>query len=312
MLLKKEAQFFLTDESEDSALMPFDVEDDLVVLEDSDTPNDNVFEVKEESKEEEDKKDVDIKIVDPEVVVFEFEGALPGAPEAIEDPVLEVVEEEEKEAPKESKKKNDKWDWESKGATGFFEWVKEMFNKVPSHTGYDSAGLERAVSFLEKLDEEISRAMKSDLDGELDAHKIAEIRNRIDDGLEKLLDRLDKVKKNTKSKRRKKRSSLDQNEIVKEGQKITGVQGPFITVSMLIAGIVRTCINAEVSAGHDIEDSFNKLAKKYDLSDRERFEAINLLFDMGYPMRIDRGLIDEENTDQRSSENFDWAQQFNA
>ena len=147
-------------------------------------------------------------------IVIEDLGAVPGAENA---GPLEVVEqpepqhEEAKVDDNEAKKskKDPKWDWESRGAHGFIAWVKERCDDVPKHSGMDTAGLERAASYLEKLDNEISRAMRMDLDGELDANQIEKVRAMIDDGVARLHDRLDKVKKHKKNSRKKKTTTAD-------------------------------------------------------------------------------------------------------
>lgn len=247
-----------------------------------------------------------------EIVIEE----LPGAPKGTRDPepVLEVSEEDskDKEDPDQNdakkSKKNEKWDWESHGSEGFITWIKARIDDVPKHSGYDSAGLERAVSYLEKLDNEISRAMRLDLDGELDANKIESVRSQIDEGLSRLHDRIDKVKKNTKNKRKKK-ADFDVT-LVKEAQKVTGVQGVFVTVPLLISRIARVCINGMVSAGHDIEDMYSRQVKKYKLNDREQAEVMQLLADMGYTLRQDRGYLPDEEVDTTSSDNFDWAANY--
>lgn len=242
-------------------------------------------------------------------------GSLPGAPEGTKDPqeepVLEVTDDaQEVEDANDAKKpkKNEKWDWESHGPHGFVAWVKGRIDDVPKHSGYDSAGLERAMSYLEKLDSEISKAMRLDLDGELDANKIEEVRSKIDEGLSKLHDRLDKVRKSTKG-RRKKKSEAEYS-LVKEGQKITGVQGVYITVPLLISGIGRICINGMISAGHDIESTYAEQVKKWALNEREKAEVRWFLYDMGYPMRGDRGYMPDEEIDSASSDNFDWAANY--
>jgi ElaB/YqjD/DUF883 family membrane-anchored ribosome-binding protein len=247
-----------------------------------------------------------------EIVIEE----LPGAPKGTHDPepILEVSEEDGKdksdldENDAKKPKKNEKWDWEAHGPTGFVAWIKARIDDVPKHSGYDSAGLERAVSYMERLDNEISRAMRLDLDGELDANKIEAVRSQIDDGLSRLHDRLDKVKKHSKS-RRKKKADADYS-LVKEAQKITGVQGIYVTVPLLISRVARVCINGMVSAGHDIEDIYAKQVKKYKLSDREQAETMQLLADMGYPLRQDRGYMPDEDVDFASSDNMDWAANY--
>jgi ElaB/YqjD/DUF883 family membrane-anchored ribosome-binding protein len=236
---------------------------------------------------------------------------LPGAPRGTSDPepLLEVVEEEKKDDENEAKsKKPEKWDWSASGSEGFIHWVKERIDNVPKHSGYDTAGLERAVSYLDKLDSEISKAMRLDVDGDLDANKVEEVRAQIENGISKLHDRLDKVKQ---SKKKPKKKKADQeNSLVKEGQKITGVQGVFVTVPLLISRIARVCINGTVSAGHDIEDLYKRQVAKYKLNDREQAEVQQLLFDMGYPIRQDRGYMADEEVDIASSDNFDWAANY--
>jgi len=244
---------------------------------------------------------------------------LPGAPAGTHDPepLLEVSEDDkekdkgevidENEAKK--SKKPEKWDWESKGPHGFVAWIKARIDDIPKHSGYDSAGLERAVSYMERLDNEISRAMRLDLDGELDANKVEAVRAQIDDGISRLHDRLDKVKKHSKS-RRKKKSEFENEGLIKEAQKITGVQGVYIMVPLLISRIARVCINGMVSAGHDIEDLYARQVKKWKLNDREQAEVMQLLSDMGYPLRQDRGFMPDEDVDIASSDNMDWAANY--
>jgi len=238
-----------------------------------------------------------------EIVVEELPGAPPGTKDP--EPVLEVEEEPEdkKDENDLQPKKPEKWDWATRGSEGFITWVKERIEDVPKHSGLDTAGLERACSYLEKLDSEISKAMRMDLDGELDANKIEDVRSKIDDGLSRLHDRLDKIK-SSKKKSRKKKAEYSES-FVKEAQKITGVSGIVVTVPLLISRIARVCINGTVSAGHDINYIFQNQVKKYKLNDREKAETIQLLHDMGYPVREDRGYFADDDVDTRSSDNFD-------
>jgi hypothetical protein len=168
------------------------------------------------------------------------------------------------------------------------------------------------VAYLEKLDGEISRAMRMDLDGELDANQIEKVRSIIDDGVGRLHDRLDKVKKHKKNSRKKKSTTAEfqgDEFMVKEAQKITGVQGVFVTVDLLTSLIARTCINGMVSAGHDIEDLFTRQSEYYGLNKREKAQVIQLMDDMGYAMRRDRGFPGEE-IHVQDSDNFDWAANY--
>jgi hypothetical protein len=258
--------------------------------------------------------------VDIEIVVEE----LPGAPAGTKDPELEVHEEilhvEDKEDAADAKKskdggKNEKWDWSKHGPHGFVSWVKERLSSVPKHSGYDSAGLERAMAYMERLDNEISKAMRMDLDGELDANKIESVRSELDEGLSRLQSRLDKVKDSKKSSKKRKKSAdyeMDEDGFVKEAQKIIGVSGVYITVPLLISRIARVCINGTVSAGHDIEDLYNRQVKKWSLTEREQAETMQLLFDMGYPLRQDRGFMPDDDLEVSDSDNMDWAANYKA
>ncbi len=258
--------------------------------------------------------------VDIEIVVEE----LPGAPAGTKDPepVIEVAEEplhvSEKEDANDAKKnkdggKGEKWDWAKHGPHGFVAWVQSRISDVPKHSGYDSAGLERAMAFMDRLDNEISKAMRMDLDGELDANKVEKVRADLDDGIARLQARLDKVKETKKSNRKKKKTAeyeVDDEGFLKEAQKITGVQGIFVTVPLLISRIARVCVNGTVSAGHDIEDLYTRQVKKYNLSDREQAEVRQLLWDMGYAMREDRGFFPEDDLEISDSDNMDWAANY--
>jgi ElaB/YqjD/DUF883 family membrane-anchored ribosome-binding protein len=246
--------------------------------------------------------------LDIEIIVED----LPGAPAGTKDPepTLEVVEPEEEKDNNDVKTKSEKWDWSAHGPTGFVAWVKSRMEDVPKHSGYDSAGLERSLAYMEKLDNEISKAMRLDLDGELDANKIEEIRSKIDDGMSRLQSRLDKVKK-TKKSNKKKKAYIEEDGFIKEAQKITGIQGTFVTVPLLISSIGRIIINSMVSAGHDMEDMSAQLVKKYSLNDREQLELRQYLFDSGVAMRVDLGMQPDEEVDT-TVDHFDWVSNYSS
>jgi hypothetical protein len=256
----------------------------------------------------------ELHLSDPEeleIIVTELPGAPNGTklPESKkhEEEVLEVKDEKEDSKPK----KNEKWDWESRGPQGFVVWIKEKLDQVPGHSGVDTAGLQRACAYLEKVDDEISKAMRLDIDGELDANKIEEVRVKIDDGISRLQERLDHIKSVKKGPRKKKSEYLTDG-LVKEAQKITGVQGVFVMVPLLISRIGRIIINGTVSAGHDSEDMFKKLSEKYKLTYREKEELMQYLADSGFPMRQDRGYAAEEALEVSDTDGMDWAANYHA
>jgi hypothetical protein len=293
----------------------------IVQPQSTEVPEENTIEVVDTEEPTSSDKVIPLEVSTDEIndvpieVEIKLEGDLPGALFSPE--ILEVHDEEKPievedsnkidENDTKKSKKNEKWDWESRGHEGFLTWIKERFDSVPKHSGYDSAGLERAVAYLEKLDSEISKAMRLDVDGNLDANKIEDIRSKIEDGIEKLTDRLNTIKKKNK---KTKKADEDFSGFVKDAQKIVGVKGTYVTVPLLISGIARVCINGTVSAGHDITELFDELTKKYKLNDREKSEVKWLLFDMGYPLRGDRGFMPDEEYDTSSSDNFDFAANY--
>ena len=311
MVLQSKAQFnpeeVLMVEDQDDGLIPAQI-----VLTPMSAPMQFPIEVVEDTQPEV------MEVTEPgEVeIVIEDLGSIPGLMgdlDPAKEQLLEVVEEPEKDTKKndsndaKAKAPKDQWDWEAKGHEGFLEWVKERFSGVPKHTGYDSSGLERAVSYLEKLDNEISKAMRLDLDGKLDANKIEDIRSKIEDGIDRLYDRIDRIKKKPK---KKKADFIDDGTMIKKAG-TPAPKGIYIMAPLFISCIARTLINGNISAGHDLEDMFKKLSTKYKLNDREKMETIQLLSDMGYYLRLDRGLIDED-VDTTSSDNFDWAANYKA
>jgi hypothetical protein len=66
-----------------------------------------------------------------------------------------------------------------------------------------------------------------------------------------------------------------------------------------------------VSAGHDIEDLYERQVKKYKLNEREKAEVMQLLDDMGYRLAHDRGYLADEDVDYASSDNMDFAANYN-
>jgi hypothetical protein len=255
---------------------PIDVDEDLEVSSDN----------------EEDPIDEIVFVLDP----------VPGAPEAKEiiiEPDNNEVEVDAEPAD------NNVWKWEH--AT-FLPWLQRMFQNVPKHTGHDTTGLEKAIAYFEALNKEITKAMRSDFKNEIDAAKAEKAREEIETGVDRLLDRLEKVN-NDKFKKHNKKSWAITTGLIKEG-KSTAINGITITVPLLISRIARVCINGVVSAGHDMNDLFDGQVKEYNLDKREQAELCQLLDDMGWPIHQDRGYPVGTHVDMSKSDNWEWSQQF--
>jgi len=244
--------------------------------------------------------EIEIKDLDGEVIEekeFEFKlDAVPGGADQ-----SDIVEEEEPEEVIEE----DKDPWKCTPEK-FLDWAKDRLSHIPGHDGLSVAGCVRAKSYLEKFLPVIKSVLQSDIDGFLDTKQVEEIRDEVLQGIERLEDRIQKLESQKRPKKGKKKKADEQYGLVKEAQKAAGFT---VVVPLLHSFIARTVINSHVSGGHDIEDSFIKMAQKYDLDKREIAEMTQLILDMGYPLNLDRGRLGED-VDKSSSNNFDWAANY--
>jgi uncharacterized protein YdcH (DUF465 family) len=232
---------------------------------------------------------------------------VPGAPDALPFDVV-MDDEEDKDEDELVVEKHDPWNWKMKGLKNFLGWLEERLEKIPKHSGKDSAGIERAIHYLKKVDDEISKAMREDYDEEIDSLKAEDARNKINDGVDRLEERLDSIRS---SRKKSKRASAEG--IVKSaGTPI--FSGVVVTVPMILSRIARTCINGAVSNGKDIEHTFHNQVKLYDLTKREQAEVLQLLSDMGYYLgpQHDRGENIGEKADPTSSDRPELSAQYQA
>jgi len=227
---------------------------------------------------------------------------LPGCKDG--DDALEVSDQnsvEIEEAPKKAPKNK----WDMPNFPGLEQWMIELTRpgSIPSYgrNKEDLLKLRLAIRHLERVVEISSKEVENDTDQVLNIDKICGMIGKIETAIDAMKELESKM--TNEKKKRKKSASL-----VAEGQKAAHVGGIIVTVPLLISRVARVCINGAVSAGHDIEVIFEKQAKQYDLSERECAEVMQLLSDMGYPLRSDRGyLIDEKRDDDKAA---DWAKNF--
>lgn len=228
---------------------------------------------------------VEVKIVNDGEITFNI-GAIPGAPDDVvledEDDLPKVVEE----VISEPEEPVDDWEWEkSHGVKTFLNWMQKMIDGIPKHSGKDTTGLERAIAYFERLNAEISRAMRKDFKREIDAAKAEEARGLIEDGLKRLRSRLDKLM--DKKYKKSKKAGTNEYGFVKNAE--TTMTGQMtVQVPYFISFVARTCIDSVVQGGKDMKDVFIKLAKEYKLDKREKVLVAQLIRDMGYPVTIDR------------------------
>lgn len=219
----------------------------------------------------------------------------------------EIEEEEVEEEPTEVDEdelnaKDDPWKWT---VPKFLKWLKGKLDGVPQHSGRDIAGIERAISYLERLLKECSKAAKQDHDNEIDVDKLEQARDQMYNGIENLEKRLDQIKSKKNPKKRKKKASDEFAEMVKEGARPIDVQ---VNVSLFISHIARTVMEACIQQGRDAEDVFRYLVKKYDLDDREKVQVVRLLDDSQFGTYVDWGKYGDDFVEIDGDDGLTWSQ----
>lgn len=250
---------------------------------------------------EEDDSDFDVK--------KEFSFTLPKVPgsdsdEEIEEPAELTVSEDDDQVQVE----DDPWKWNHEK---FLHWLEEKLKNIPKHNGKDISGLEKAIAYLKYLEGECSKASRSDIKNQIDTNNLEKARSEIYDGLDRLEVRLKKIEsiKNPMKRTKKKASEDESDGFIKQAKSIHFE----VNVPYFISLLARICINSSVSAGHDIEEIFADLAKKYELTKQQKLEVVHLIEDMGYAsVWRDRSKMIGEDIDLTSSENGDWAAQYPA
>ena len=240
----------------------------------------------------------------PEQMDFALD-EIPGAPGAKE--IVVSVEPEQQDVQIEGEEGGSEWSPKT-----FLNWLHKQFNSVPEHSGYDTTGLEKAISHFERLDREITKAMRSDFKNEIDSAKAERAREQIENGLERLIERLETVKvdKYKRHAKKKSKSWAENVGMITKEAGTTLISGITITVPLLISRVARVCINGMVSGGHDLEDMFKRQVDEYTLTKREQAEVSQLLSDMGYPIFQDRGFAPGTPVDIWRSDNFDFGAQY--
>jgi hypothetical protein len=275
----------------------FGNEDEVILYEDLPSKDDVI----EMHRPDEDELDITLKLP-------HLPGSDAGPIEVSTDDEVEVKEKDKKKEDKNDLEVNDPWSWQSKSKepNGVLNWVSERFSSIPRHSGRDTAGIERAVSYLRKLNAEMSKAAANDYESKIDIGKFEMARREIYSAIERLEKAKEQLEQNNY---KKKKGDLTQEGLVKEAKQMT-VGGIIITVPLLISIIASTCINSMVSAGKDIELVADGLIKKYNLNDREQLELIGLLTNMGYFIQKPRGDKLDEKFDRSSVDNNDYIAQY--
>jgi hypothetical protein len=242
---------------------------------------------------------------------------LPPLPGSDADMPLEVSTEDPVEV--ESKGKKDKDDnkveelevqdpWKPPSPAGILNWVHDRLQNLPRHSGRETTGIERTIAVMKRINNEISKAIANDYNGEVDIGRLEEARKEIFDGIHRLEEAKEKLDNGYKGKK----ADLDENGLVKEAKQ-DRIGGIIITVPILISRIAKVCINSMVSGGKDIEKVFDAQSKEWNLDKREQAELMELLENMGYSSpRRDRAYPADHQMEYKSSDNFDLSSNYPA
>lgn len=246
----------------------------------------------------------------------EIKFKLPTLPGSDADMPLEVSTDDNVEV--ESKGKKDKDDnkveelevvdpWKPPSPSAILNWVHERLQNLPRHSGRETTGIERTIAVMKRINNEISKAIANDYNGEVDIARLEEARKEIFDGIHRLEEAREKLDNGYKGKK-----AADEDGLVKEAKQ-THVGGIIITVPILISRIAKVCINSMVSGGKDIERTFDAQVKEWNLDRREQAELMELLEQMGYAQtRRDRAFPADHHMEYKSSDNFDFPPNYPA
>jgi hypothetical protein len=210
-------------------------------------------------------------------------------------------------SPAEDEKSMESKSWAKDNAVAdFSSYIKDAYpGKIPRHDGTSTLGCERAIKFLEKLNGEISKALRLDEDDVLDIEDLERIRVNIVKDVVKLKKHIKKLK----AKLLKESGVVIADENILKTAEISKVAStPTIQLVVTpferaIAGIL---INSTVSAGRPFEDVYARLKEKYSLDDREELSIMQLLKDMGHPIFKDRGAFGKRQKKDEKAEGMDF------
>lgn len=88
----------------------------------------------------------------------------------------------------------------------FIEYAVSKLKAIPPHSGQTTVGCEKAISYLRKLDKEISKAIQTDEDNVIDEQKAEKLRDKIHEYIDLLEDAYNEL--NSKKRKRKKKASF--------------------------------------------------------------------------------------------------------
>jgi len=179
----------------------------------------------------------------------------------------------------------------------FVNYLMDLYpGKIPQHNGHSIVGCERAYNFLNRLNKEISEAIRSDIENNLDTDILEDVRVRMMNNMTALKDRIGDLKKKHKDNNRKASDVMNVPWKDGSGNDVDLTKEATTPIVQTIAtpfqrAIVGMLINSVVSGGKPFEDVYEYLKDKYKFDDRDELSILQLAMDSGFPIFKDRGLI---------------------
>lgn len=211
---------------------------------------------------------------------------------------------------------NETWE-EDRAVDRFMDYIKDSYpTKIPKHDGKSIVGAQRAVKWLTNLGKEISEAVRKDESSVLDDSTLEEIRVSIMKDILLLKEHIKKLDKTFK-KSLKKKAGLDDDlmkyaeeieiaynhEVGGEIKKVAAHPKIQLVVSPFERAIAGIIINSVVSGGKPLDEVYDFLKEKYDLTDREELAIMQVIMDSGFPIFKDRGTFSSKK-DKSGNKNY--------
>jgi len=263
------------------------------------------------------------------IVVEEPDDLVPGSDAKLM--ALPVKEEQKADAPKVTDWANDR------DHSKFPQYLDERIKSIPKHNGMTVPGCERAKHYLKDCQREISQAVRDDFGGKIDEvwadkkrQEVDEMIMRLDQQIEALSNKLASTETRIVAEGSCPKCStvapmwhdtdgdklvcLQCNADLTNDSTLSKTAGtPVLNVFMnpFERAIVATIINSSVSAGKNIEETYELLKNKYNFTPREELAIQQLVADYGYPVFKDRGRLNES-ADPAAGNGVDFMTNYNA
>lgn len=218
----------------------------------------------------------------------------------------------------------------------FLSYLVKKLKSIPPHSGQTTVGCEKAISYLRKLDSEISKAIRSDEKNVIDESKAEEIRDKIHGYIDQLEEAYEELM-GTKGRRKKKASVAIGKEIIARARNgsqeyyieverdneltllpVTLASAPITkeahklhsTVDPFLDGITRLLMRAHITQGKNLHAVYSQLNDQYNFTPREELVINELLLQKGMNLNVDLGRINEKEHNLFDGKNIEFSTEY--